>query len=56
MKVNIEIQDDSKFLEALAEEMNKPKQPTEGAEGKDFELNRVSPQSKFSCVAVSCNG
>lgn len=57
MKVNIEIEDDSKFLEALAEQM-KHQTLNDTAEKKDadtYQLERAGAKG-FSCVAISCNG
>ena len=60
MKVNIEIEDDSKFLEALAQEMTEQPQVLSsgdeaGTADAGLELSRARPQS-FSCVAFSCIG
>jgi len=60
MKVNIEIDDDSKFLEALAEEMTQQSQIKEDREdGNEAETAGVEIRRSlaygFSCVAISCN-
>jgi hypothetical protein len=58
MKVNIEIDDDSKFFQALSEEIKKHqavKAGDQGAETHEFALPRANPLA-LSCVAISCNG
>lgn len=54
MKVHIEIEDDSKFLEALADQL-KPSKPTEGDDSNEDNLLDRNDTEAFSCVAISCN-
>ena len=62
MKVNIEIDDDSKFLEALAQEMTQQPQiqsvgaEKDSAEEEGVDIRKNGSVQGFSCVAVSCIG